>query len=134
MLDSNDNDTVSLIYTLSEELTRRKISVYARLGNVPGELNINALKLLEKTGRFRRWMNWLPWTTFYICCGMSPTPSGPPLSPTRWLSIGLGSKKIRNLIIPATPVPCYSDINGLFIFGYANSVFPQIGLLSICHF
>ena len=53
MLDSNDNDAVSLIYTLSEELTRRKISVYARPGNVPGALNINALKLLEKTGRFR---------------------------------------------------------------------------------
>lgn len=48
-----DDDTVILIDTLPEEMYRGEWTAYARPGHIPGALNINALKLLDRTGRFR---------------------------------------------------------------------------------
>ncbi|MCW9015113.1 MAG: sulfurtransferase [Gammaproteobacteria bacterium] len=48
----NDN-SVCLIDTLPEEFYRGEQSIYARPGHIPGAINIDGLKLLDKTGRFR---------------------------------------------------------------------------------
>ena len=53
VLASLDDDTVTLIDTLPEEFYRGEFAIYARPGHIPGALNINGLKLLDKTGRFR---------------------------------------------------------------------------------
>jgi len=48
-----DDDAVCLIDTLPEEFYRGELDVYGRPGHIPGAVNINAMKLLDKTGRFR---------------------------------------------------------------------------------
>lgn len=48
-----DDDDVHLIDTLPEEFYRGDMSIYARPGHIPGALNIDGLKLLDKTGSFR---------------------------------------------------------------------------------
>jgi len=48
-----DDDAVCLIDTLPEEFYRGELDVYGRPGHIPGAMNINAMKLLDKTGRFR---------------------------------------------------------------------------------
>lgn len=48
-----DDDAITLIDTLPEEFYRGDMTVYARPGHIPSALNITALKLLDKTGRFR---------------------------------------------------------------------------------
>jgi thiosulfate/3-mercaptopyruvate sulfurtransferase len=48
-----DDGHVILIDTLPEEMYRGEFTLYARPGHIPGALNINGLKLLDKTGRFR---------------------------------------------------------------------------------
>jgi thiosulfate/3-mercaptopyruvate sulfurtransferase len=53
VLASIDDDNVYLIDTLPEEFYRGDIAIYARPGHIPGALNINGLKVLDKTGRFR---------------------------------------------------------------------------------
>ena len=53
VLASLDDDAVCLIDTLPEEFYRGEMTIYARPGHIPGALNINGLKLLDKTGRFR---------------------------------------------------------------------------------
>ena len=53
VLASLDNDSVILIDTLPEEMYRGEFAIYARPGHIPGALNINGLKLLDNTGRFR---------------------------------------------------------------------------------
>ena len=53
VLTSLDDDHVTLIDTLPEEIYRGDIAIYARPGHIPGALNINGLNLLDKTGRFR---------------------------------------------------------------------------------
>jgi len=53
VLASIDNDATMLIDTLPEEFYRGEMAIYARPGHIPGALNINGLKLLDKTGRFR---------------------------------------------------------------------------------
>lgn len=53
VLASIDDDAVCLIDTLPEEFYRGEMSIYPRPGHIPGALNINGLKLLDKTGRFR---------------------------------------------------------------------------------
>ena len=47
-----DDDAVCLIDTLPEEFYRGDMTLYPRLGHIPGAVNINGLKLLDKTGRF----------------------------------------------------------------------------------
>lgn len=47
------DNSVTLIDTLPAVLYRGKWSIYGRPGHIPGALNIDALKLLDKTGRFR---------------------------------------------------------------------------------
>ena len=53
VLASLDDDAVCLIDTLPEEFYRGDMTIYARPGHIPGAVNINGLKLLDKTGRFR---------------------------------------------------------------------------------
>ncbi len=53
VLASIDDDAIILIDTLPEEFYRGEMAIYARPGHIPGALNINGLKLLDKTGRFR---------------------------------------------------------------------------------
>lgn len=53
VLTAIDDDAVILIDTLPEEFYRGEITVYARPGHIPGALNINTLKLLDRTGRLR---------------------------------------------------------------------------------
>jgi len=48
-----DDDAVCLIDTLPEEFYRGEMTIYARPGHIPCALNIDGLKLLDKTGRFR---------------------------------------------------------------------------------
>lgn len=48
-----DDDAVILIDTLPESMFRGDLSIYGRPGHIPGARNIDALKLLDKTGRFR---------------------------------------------------------------------------------
>lgn len=48
-----NDDSVTLIDTLPDVFYRGDICIYARPGHIPGALNIDALKLLDKTGRFR---------------------------------------------------------------------------------
>ncbi len=48
-----DDDAVCLIDTLPEEFYRGEMTIYARPGHIPGAVNIDGLKLLDKTGRFR---------------------------------------------------------------------------------
>ena len=53
VLASLDDDNVILIDTLPEEFYRGDIAIYARPGHIPGAVNIDGLKVLDKTGRFR---------------------------------------------------------------------------------
>jgi thiosulfate/3-mercaptopyruvate sulfurtransferase len=53
VLASLDDDNVTLIDTLPEEFYRGDIAIYARPGHIPGALNIDGLKVFDKTGRFR---------------------------------------------------------------------------------
>ncbi|MFW2371904.1 MAG: sulfurtransferase [Gammaproteobacteria bacterium] len=53
VLASLDDDEVTLIDTLPEEFYRGDMTIYARPGHIPGAVNINGLKLLDNTGRFR---------------------------------------------------------------------------------
>jgi len=53
VLASLNDEHVSLIDTLPEEFYRGEVAIYARPGHIPGAVNINGLKLLDKTGRFR---------------------------------------------------------------------------------
>jgi len=48
-----DDAAVCLIDTLPEEFYRGELDVYGRPGHIPGAVNINAMKLLDRTGRFR---------------------------------------------------------------------------------
>jgi len=48
-----EDDAVCLIDTLPEEFYRGEMTIYARPGHIPGAVNINGLKLIDKTGRFR---------------------------------------------------------------------------------
>ncbi len=47
------DDSIQLIDTLPEQSYRGEMVIYARPGHIPGAVNINGLKLLDKTGRFR---------------------------------------------------------------------------------
>jgi len=53
VLASIGDDAVTLIDTLPDVFYSGEMSIYARPGHIPGALNIDALKLLDKTGRFR---------------------------------------------------------------------------------
>ena len=53
VLASLDDDAICLIDTLPEEFYRGELTIYARPGHIPGAVNIDGLKLLDKTGRFR---------------------------------------------------------------------------------
>ena len=53
VLASIDDNAVTLIDTLPEEFYRGEMCIYARPGHIPGATNIDGLKLLDKTGRFR---------------------------------------------------------------------------------
>ena len=48
-----EDDAVCLIDTLPEDFYRGEMTIYARPGQIPGAVNIDGLKLLDKTGRFR---------------------------------------------------------------------------------
>jgi len=48
-----EDGSVTLIDTLPEEMYRGEMSIYPRAGHIPGAININGLKLLDSTGRFR---------------------------------------------------------------------------------
>jgi thiosulfate/3-mercaptopyruvate sulfurtransferase len=48
-----DDDSVLIIDTLPEESYRGEMVIYQRPGHIPSAVNINGLKLLDKTGRFR---------------------------------------------------------------------------------
>ena len=50
---SIEDDDVCLIDTLPEAFYRGEMTLYPRPGHIPGAININGLKLLDKTGRFR---------------------------------------------------------------------------------
>lgn len=52
VLASINNEAVILIDTLPIEYYRGEMSIYPRPGHIPGAFNINALSLLDKTGRF----------------------------------------------------------------------------------
>lgn len=52
VLASIDNEQMVLIDTLPEEMYRGDFSIYRRPGHIPSAVNINGLKLLDKTGRF----------------------------------------------------------------------------------
>lgn len=53
VLASLDNPAVRLIDTMPAEMYRGEMTLYARPGHIPGASNMNALDLLDKTGRFR---------------------------------------------------------------------------------
>ena len=53
VLASIDDDRVILIDTLPEEFYRGEMTIYPRPGHIPGAKNINGLKLLDNSGRFR---------------------------------------------------------------------------------
>lgn len=53
VLVSIEDDDVILIDTLPAEFYRGEMTIYARPGHIPGASNIDALKLLDKSGRFR---------------------------------------------------------------------------------
>ena len=53
VLASIDDDAVCLIDTLPQEFYHGELSIYARPGHIPGAMNIDGLKLLDKTGHFR---------------------------------------------------------------------------------
>lgn len=48
-----DDDAVCLIDTLPEEFYRGELNAYGRPGHIPGAVNLNAMRLLDKNGRFR---------------------------------------------------------------------------------
>jgi thiosulfate/3-mercaptopyruvate sulfurtransferase len=48
-----DNNAVCLIDTLPEEFYRGELNAYGRPGHIPGAVSLNAMKLLDKSGRFR---------------------------------------------------------------------------------
>jgi thiosulfate/3-mercaptopyruvate sulfurtransferase len=50
---SINDETITLIDTLPEELYSGKIRIYPRAGHIPGALNINTLKLLDKDGSLK---------------------------------------------------------------------------------
>lgn len=50
---SIDDDAVTLIDTLPDVFYRGEMSIYQRPGHIPNAINIDALMLLDKTGRFR---------------------------------------------------------------------------------
>lgn len=52
VLASIDKDKVVLIDTLPNEFYRGDMSIYPRPGHIPGAVNVDGLKLLDKTGRF----------------------------------------------------------------------------------
>jgi thiosulfate/3-mercaptopyruvate sulfurtransferase len=54
VLNSINDETVTLIDTLPEFSYSGKMKIYARPGHIPGAININALDLLDKNGRFRK--------------------------------------------------------------------------------
>lgn len=47
-----DDDHVVLLDAMPEEFYRGDVSIYPRAGHIPGAININALELLDTTGRF----------------------------------------------------------------------------------
>jgi len=53
VLNSIANDMVTLIDTLPAFSYRGDMAIYGRPGHIPGAINIDALHLLDKTGRFR---------------------------------------------------------------------------------
>ncbi|MGD8783711.1 MAG: sulfurtransferase [Thioalkalispiraceae bacterium] len=53
VLNSIADDTVILIDTLPDMMYRGEITIYPRPGHIPGAINIDALKLLDRTGRYR---------------------------------------------------------------------------------
>jgi len=53
VLASIEDDDIILVDTLPEEFYRGEMTIYARSGHIPGAININGLKLLDKTGHFR---------------------------------------------------------------------------------
>jgi thiosulfate/3-mercaptopyruvate sulfurtransferase len=53
VLASLDDPAVRLIDTMPAEMYRGEMTLYARPGHIPGASNMNALDLLDKTGRFR---------------------------------------------------------------------------------
>lgn len=53
VLASLDDATVYLIDTLPEEMYRGEFTIYDRPGHIPGAVNIDGLKVFDKTGRFR---------------------------------------------------------------------------------
>ena len=53
VLASIDNEAVCLIDTLPEEFYRGELNAYGRPGHIPGAASLNAMKLLDKNGRFR---------------------------------------------------------------------------------
>jgi thiosulfate/3-mercaptopyruvate sulfurtransferase len=53
VLASLDDPAVRLIDTMPAEMYRGDMTLYARPGHIPGASNMNALDLLDKTGRFR---------------------------------------------------------------------------------
>lgn len=53
VLASIEDDAVCLIDTLPEEFYHGDIAMYGRPGHIPGAVNINVMKLLDKTGHFR---------------------------------------------------------------------------------
>jgi thiosulfate/3-mercaptopyruvate sulfurtransferase len=48
-----DNNAVCLIDTLPEEFYRGELNAYGRPGHIPGAVSLNAMRLLDKNGRFR---------------------------------------------------------------------------------
>ena len=53
VLASIDDGTVCLIDTMPEAFYRGEMTIYARHGHIPGALNIDGFKLLDKKGCFR---------------------------------------------------------------------------------
>jgi len=53
VLDSIQNEVVTLIDTLPAFSYRGNMAIYGRPGHIPGAINIDALQLLDKTGHFR---------------------------------------------------------------------------------
>jgi len=53
VLASIDDANVYLIDTLPEAFYRGEMTIYARAGHIPGASNINGLKLLDSSGRYR---------------------------------------------------------------------------------
>lgn len=53
VLASIGDSTVRLIDTMPEAFYRGEMTLYDRAGHIPGASNVNGLKLLDKSGRFR---------------------------------------------------------------------------------